>query len=346
MPKSPLFSLQQILYRLTGAATQEARATLDESEPDKPGRFPVSVRPETRVFLEAQAQLWGGSIASVAGTILDGLAMTELKGGEAAMRGTAERLALLIEEHDLSYPAAAELLVGVGITLGDLSSAEALREKLTSKAIREIASRFCVSYDWLAGKSNTMTEVGLHTWYKAAHSAANSLWEAKQSWERVKLLVVTPTDTDLEIKDDGDDYRKLPHVFPVLQKERTLPGGERFVAYEIWEEGRWSYWRCRHYLKLLFYFAERAGIYSIGKRVSDEEYRQLYNGKILPVTVFKMLGHTTWHPDDYVPFGNRKPTRDAEEWASIANSDMYSSTFRHFEELLAQGRMELHSVAQ
>ncbi|MEX3556367.1 MAG: hypothetical protein VB131_07405 [Burkholderia gladioli] len=270
--------------------------------------------------------------------------MTELKGGEAAMRGTAERLALLIEEHDLSYPAAAELLVGVGITLGDLSSAEALREKLTSKVIRDIASRFHVSYDWLAGKSNTMTEVGLHTWYKAAHSAANSLWEAKRSWERVKLLIVTPSEADLQIKDDGDDHRTLPHIFPVLQKERTLPGGERFVTYEIWEEGRWSYRRCRDYLKLLFYFAERAGIYLIGKRVSDEEYRQLYNGKILPVTVFKSLGHITWHPDDYVPFGNRKPTRDAEEWVSIANSDDYSSALQHFDEVLKRDRYAARPV--
>jgi hypothetical protein len=62
MPLKPFFSLQQILYRMSGIATQEARESaqaITSEESDKPGRLPVTVRPETRLFLEAQARLWG-----------------------------------------------------------------------------------------------------------------------------------------------------------------------------------------------------------------------------------------------------------------------------------------------
>jgi hypothetical protein len=338
MPKNPFFSLQQILYRLSGAATLEARQSLDDPEQQKPGRFPVTVRPETRAFLEAQANAWGGSIASVAGTILDGVAMIEIKGGESAMRGTTERLALVIEEHSLSYPAAAEVIDGSGITLGDLSSVEALRGKLTSRVLRDIAQRFVVNYDWLAGKADAMTEVGLHSWYKTATEAAEALWEAKNACSRVKLIVVTTVGADLDIKDYGDAFLNVPHFYPVLQKEKVLPGGELFVTYEIWDQGPWTHWRCRHYLKLLLYFAELANIHSIGKCLRSDEYESLYNGKVLPATMFKPHRHSSWHPDDYVPFRGGVPTKDAAEWHAIANDPEYASVFERFKEIVERER--------
>jgi hypothetical protein len=346
MPKKPFFSLQQILYRLSGAATQEARESLDDPDELKPGRFPVVVRPETRAFLEAQAKAWGGSIAIVAGTILDGIAMVELKGGESAMRGTAERLALVIEEHGLSYPAAAEVLEGSGITLSDLSSVEALRGKLTSKVLREIAQRFVVSYDWLTGKSEAMTQVGLHSWYKTAIEAAETLWEAKKTCARVKLIVVTTTGANLDAKEHGESLAHAPHFLPVLQKEVALPGGENFVTYEIWEQGPWTYWRCRHYLKLLLYFAELTNIQSIGKYLSNDEYADLYNGRVLPATMFKPHGHSTWHPDDYVPFKGNKPTKDPAEWHAIANDREYAHVLHRFSEMVETERFTARTVVQ
>ncbi|CAB3754009.1 hypothetical protein [Paraburkholderia humisilvae] len=329
------FSLQQIIYRLIGAANQEARAAL-ESEPDKPGRFPVQVRPDTRAFLEAYAKTWGGSIASVAGAILDGVAMTQMHGAEAAMRGTVERLSLLIEEHDLSYPAAAEILTRFGITLADLSSPDALRGKLTAPRLESIAQEFCVKYDWLAGKSSTMTSGELHMWYKAADKAAEILWTGKHSGEDVKLILVTGASSNLEAKtEDGLAARHMPHVLPVIERRRALPGGEFFTRYELWEEGRWSYWRARHYLKLVVFFAQKCHIHVIGYRIDDDAYDHLVAGKVLCGSLFKHR-NVTWYPDDYVPYAGRPPAKDPQEWATIESSDDYHWTFRRFNEILSE----------
>ncbi|HIH2745408.1 TPA: hypothetical protein ACYLN4_001088 [Burkholderia lata] len=338
MPIKPFFSLQQILYRMSGIATQEARENAQavaDMEGDKPSRLPVTVRPETRLFLEAQAKLWGGSLASIAGTILDGVAAMEMKGANAALRGTAERLALVIEEHQLSYPGAAEVIRDLGITLGDLYSVEALRDKLTSEVLRAIATRFDLSYDWLAGKSSAMHESASQTWYKCPAKAAESLVALKRQFERIKLIIVTTTDADLKITDDSNSTQDLPHCFPVIQKERTLPGGEALVTYEIWEEGRWSYQPCRHDLKLVLSFAERADIYVIGKMLPRDDYRDLYQGHVLAATAFR--AHlSSWHPDDYVPFRGNRPTLDPDDWDALAK---YSETaFRRFDEIVGRER--------
>ncbi|NIE63146.1 hypothetical protein [Burkholderia sp. Ax-1719] len=328
-------SLQQVLYRILAAANQDAREIL-EVEPDRPGRFPVTVRPETRAFLDAHAQRWGGSVASVAGAILDGVAMSELRGGESSMQGTAERLSLLLDEHDLSYPAAAEAFEEIGLTLSDLSSTEALRGKLTSLRLRAIAEMFHVRYDWLAGKSEAMIDGEVHRWYKSVYGAAADLWDAKCRGGTVKLIVVTSANANLEIKDEeGVSYRDAPHFMPVIYRARTLPGGETLGTYEVWEEGRWSYWRSRHHLKMVVYFATLARIDVIGKQLSEAEYGALRNGSVLPASVLDRL-HSFWHVDDYVPHHGSAPSLDKGEWLSIAAGDDFKWAEKQFKELVAK----------
>ena len=155
-------SLQEILYRLVGVATD---ASLKQPASTKPGRFPVVVRPETRAFLEAQAEHLGGSIAGVAGAILDGVAMAT-QGGTATLRGVAERFNILIQEHQLSFPGAVEALADLGLTLADFASVETLQLKLSSPVLRSVAERFYVEYDWLAGKGDRVVTPTPHCWYK------------------------------------------------------------------------------------------------------------------------------------------------------------------------------------
>src|SRR6218665_2356023 len=141
-------SLQEILYPLGCAASTPSQ---NQPPSTRPGRFPVVVRPETRAFREAQAEYLGGSIAGVAGAILDGVAMTT-QGGTGALRGVAERFNILLKEHDLSIPGAVDALADLGFTLADFASVEALQLKLSSSTLRSVADRFHVKYDWLSGK--------------------------------------------------------------------------------------------------------------------------------------------------------------------------------------------------
>ena len=323
-------SLQEILYRLVGAASN---ASLKQPVSTKPGRFPVVVRPETRAFLEAQAAYLGGSIAGVAGAILDGVAMAT-QDGPAALRSVAERFNILIQEHQLSFPAAVEALADLGFTLADFSSVETLQLKLSSPVLRGVAERFHVEYDWLAGKGDQVFLPTPHCWYKSVEVAAAKLVDAKRTCVNAELTLYVKKDTNLDMVDDEQDWNRLPHFLPVLTRTKALPGGEALETYEVWDEGRWSYWRCREHIKLAVYFAYRLGVHVTGKRLAPADYDLLINGGAVPATVLhRNPGGVAWHPDDYVLPGS--PVAKApEEWKTIVANPDYADTFEHFNELL------------
>jgi hypothetical protein len=333
-------SLQEILYRLVGAATEKSTP---EQVSTKPGRFPVVVKPETRVFLETQADYLGGSIAGVAGAILDGVAMATQRrdGGTVALRGVAERFNLLIQEHELSFPAAVEALSDLGFTLADLASIEALQLKLSSSIIRQLADRFYVNYDWLVGKSDTPLNRFLHFWYQAERDAADRLVEAKSLSNVSELILLIDDKADLNSTNDDQVSGKPPHFIPVLKQMQELPGGETLERYETWEEGRWSYWRCRDHIKLVIYFGVRLGVHVSGKTISSEDYALLSSGRVLTATIMRRnAGRASWHPDDYV-HPDSPVAKAPEEWRSIEASSYYASTFKYFNQLLKdQGVVE------
>lgn len=329
-------SLQEILYKLVGAASEEASKTATSSNP---GRFPVVVRPETRAFLEAQANYLGGSIAGVAGAILDGVAMSTMgsDAAPAAMRGIAERFNLLLSEHKLSYPAAVEALADLGFSLADFASNETVQLKLTSPVLRQVAERFHVSYEWLAGKSDFILEGAQHSWYKAAETAAKKMLDAQVQFETVQLTILIKDDADLRVVEDEGDWARLPHFIPVLSCTKALPGGEELTVHEVWEEGRWSYARCREYIKLAIYFAVKTGVYVRGRALSLADYDRLQNARVLPATIMNGAVVGNWHPDDYVEPGSAV-AKAPEEWLAIRDSEVYRSAFAHFQAILATRR--------
>lgn len=326
-------SLQEILYRLTGAATE---ASMKQSTSTNPGRFPVVVRPETRAFLEAQAAHLGGSIAGVAGAILDGVAMTTLAraGGASTLRGVAERFNILIQEHDLSLPAAAEALADLGITLADLASLDALQLRLSSPVLRSVSERFYVNYGWLAGKDDQIFQPTPHCWYKEMEAAADKLVEAKQTCARIELTLFVKHGADLGVIDEDQEWSRLPHFLPMLTRIRDLSGGEALETFEVWDEGRWSYVPCREHIKLVVHFAYRLGIHVMGKHLAPADYDLLIEGGALPATILRRNpSHVSWHPTDYVVPGSAV-AKDSEEWKRIVAHKDYEPTFRHFEKLL------------
>lgn len=323
-------SLQEILYRLVGAASN---ASQSQPTSNKPGRFPVVVRPETRAFLEAQAEYLGGSIAGVAGAILDGVAMATQE-GMGALRGVAERFNILVKEHRLSIPGATEALADLGFTLADFASVEALQLKLSSATLRSVAERFHVEYDWLSGKDDTVFSPAPGTWYKAVEAAADTLVEAKRSCVHAELALYIKKGTDLEMIDDERGPSSLPHFIPVLTRTQDLAGGETLETYEVWDEGRWSYWRCREHIKLVVYFAYRLGIHVTGRQLTPIDYDLLVNGRALPSTILhRNPGAATWHPDDYV-LPDSAVAKASGEWTSIVTRPEYADTMAYLNEVL------------
>lgn len=323
-------SLQEILYRLVGAASDTAQR---QPATNKPGRFPVVVRPETRAFLEAQAEYLGGSIAGVAGAILDGVAMAT-QGGTGALRGIAERFNILLEEHDLSIPGAVDALADLSFALADFASVEALQLKLSSATLRSVAERFHVEYDWLSGKNDTVFVPAPGTWYKAMEAAADTLTKAKRSCINVELALYVKKGTDLAVIDDEGGLNNLPHFIPVLTRTHDLAGGEALETYEVWEEGRWSYWRCREHIKLVVNFAYRLDVHVTGRHLTPTDYDLLVNGSALPATILhRNTRAATWHPDDYV-LPSSAVAKAPDEWRSIITKPEYADTVAYFNEVL------------
>lgn len=335
-------NLQQILYRLVGEGIRDASK---RDSPPAPGRFPVVVRPETRVFLESQAKALGGSIAGIAGAILDGVALTTMHrdGGPFSLGSVAERFNLLIHEHRLSFPAAAEALKPMGITLHELSNAERLLEALNAERLAQIAKLFSINYDWLVGKSDQPGNSQGHAWYKNALGAAETMLAAMSEADEVELCVVCPEGTDFSRHDDSN-WDKAPHFIPVLIRRRHLPGDECLELFDVWEEGRWSYWRCREQIKFVFFFAiwlmlgKKDGgrvpghLHLKGHCVPNEDYVRLRDETAIPASVLAKSRHVDWHPDDYV-MPNSPQAKDKEEWLRMRASDDNRSFFDAIEKL-------------
>lgn len=148
-----------------------------------------------------------------------------------------------------------------------------------------MADRFYVEYDWLAGKGDQVFAPTPHCWYKSMDVAAAKLVGAKRTCVTAELTLYVKKDTNLDMVDDEQDWNRLPHFLPVLTRTKALPGGEALETYEVWDEGRWSYWRCREHIKLVVYFAYRLGVHVTGKRLAPTDYDLLINGGAVPATV-------------------------------------------------------------
>lgn len=335
-------NLQELFYRLAGVGAQRARES--DTNADSPARFPVVVHPSTRRFLQAEAQVFGTSIAGMAGSILDAVAQTTTGAdpGALALRSIGERLHLLLREHDLSIPAAAEVLAPFGIGLSELSSASTLEPALKGDRVRQIADYFHANYEWLVGKDGQPGRSEPHSWYKAAAAGALRAYQRSLDGWEVRLLLVRARDHRF------DDARALDHadvakVIPVLESTRTLECGEDLTCYEQWETGSWSYWKSRYYLKIMTYFlvdqrysAPFRDIRTVhGVTLETDSFRSLEAKRAIPASVLRQFQRVDWHPDDYV-IPSSAVAKEIGEWRQILESQELRSELNSFEPALKQ----------
>lgn len=339
----PIASFQELLYRIVSKATSSSDAAVVDQSAST--RFPVVVQPVTRVFLETQAKALGGSMAGLAGALLDGFVQSEIEGGKHLAKIPIERLMLLIKEHGLSMPAAAEVLSPFGIGAVDLADEDRLLAKLTVLAVQQIAAHFHVNYDWLAGKKSWPTSFQAHTWYKNQTGVAYEFIERASTCEQMELIVVRVSGIDYEgqasmIESPDVADAEVPRFIPVLAFTYRVGDSERYTTYKALDEGRWSYWRCRDHIKMVIYFVtelariKRMRVSVGGRDWPLEKYLQFARGDTLVVaTLEDPRNNQMWHPDDYVePWS--AVAKSKAEWLSIVNDAQYRSTFEQFQKLL------------
>jgi hypothetical protein len=236
------------------------------------------------------------------------------------MQAISDRFTLLLHEHQLSFPAAAEALQPLGLGLEQLSDRQKMKTALTSERLADLANLFYVDYDWLCGKTPTPgAQRGFH-WYKNPVGAAEMIVTAMDQYPEVELCLVCSRGTDFSIHDDDLPQRKLPHVLPVLIRRRPLPGNETLEVFESALEGRWSYWPCRRDLKILIHFANAASLRGAslrltGRYVAPEEYARLRDGSILAASLLAGSRRCDWFPEQYVAL--KGETKESKDWKGI-----------------------------
>ena len=331
------------MYRLTSQATHQALQNSANTD-DATYRFPVVVRSQTRAFLEAQATALGASMAGLSGSILDSVAASQIEAVAYSSEGITSRFYLLLKEHGLSLPAAAEVLRELRITAGDMSAPAVLLEKLTVQNIEWISNHFGVSYEWLAGSSDNAIPFRHGTWYKSQIAGAHRLVELSQGADSVNFCLVRRAGFEYE-NDSAKTYEASrpnaaePEFYPVVRTWHRAGPQEEYETFEAWDVGRWNYWRCREHIKIVVYFATHlARLPSLDIRVSGltldpKTFASLSEGKILLPTIFRSSGAIQWHPDDFVEPSSHV-AKDPAEWRRILSSADYASDFKAFSGLL------------
>lgn len=335
-------TFRDIIARLTRQATVSALRA-DVPPGDAALRFNVSVRPETRAFLTAQAEALGSSLAAISGNILDSVAAAECETVGYSRELLTSRFYLLLKEHGLSLPAAAEVLRSRGITAGDMSDQKLLLEKLDTKTLEWLADHFHVRYDWLAGQSDFPLRPRSGIWYKNQMAAALHLAALASSGAHVELVIARCAGNvdyaDVESKDENAANEDALHFVPFVRVSHQAGPREHYETFEVWEHGRWNYWRCREHIKMAIYFAtkirsSRGGqVFVSGMSLPPDEFSSLLNGSALMPSLVRKHRNVSWHPDDFVePWS--AAAKDKPEWASILGSGDYQSVFQEFEQFL------------
>ena len=317
-------SLEKLLQRLVGRGTQLAAST-----PVRDARTPTSIRlkPETKHFLEAQAQVLNTSVQGLIDAILDGVVAATTDDPTSRLRAIRERFFLLMEAHGLDLPAAVELMAPFGFTLSTLNSVDRLLDLMTPAAINHLADAFHVRSEWLRGDGNqTIRSGGYVHWYKEVPGTAQRLVALAAAGKKPELMFIRRRGADFEgaFKDNDQGNAPREPIGIVMRMRHETPSGTHFTTYEVWQFERWNYGPCRQDLKLLLAFCEQFRVFTVGHELPEEDLDQLVRGAQLPVTLLDRLGAMSWHPDDYAGF-RFEITQERGEWLGVAERYRKSS---------------------
>nr|WP_315239977.1 hypothetical protein [uncultured Albidiferax sp.] len=317
-------SLEKLLQQLVGRGTQLAAST-----PVRDGRMPTSIRlkPETRHFLEAQAQVLNTSVQSLIDVILDGVVEATTDTPSARLRSIRERFFHLMEVHRLDLPAAVELMAPYGFTLSALNNVDRLLDLMKPDAINHLAETFHVRKAWIRGeRDETIRSEGYVRWYKEVPMAAQRLIAHVKAGDKPELMFIRRRGADFEgaFKDNDAGNARIEPVGVVMRMTRETPSGTRYTTYQMWQFERWNYGPCRQQLKLLIAFCEQLRISVVGHELPEDAIKQLVGGTLLPASLLDRLGAISWHPDDYAGF-RFEITQERGEWLGLAEQYRKSS---------------------
>ncbi len=313
-------SLESILQRLVRHGNQIARNTAINTD-NKNTPTSIRLKPETKHFLDIQAEALNTSTHSLISMILDGVAETNTDATTGILRTIRERFFYVFQSHGLTLLDVVDLMKGYGFSLSSLENNNQVLNLLTRDAIRYVANMFFCSQKWLMGASDDQRDFTYDVnWYKKTYEIATKLISYHRDGFDPEVFFIRRENADFvnakESKDDGSNNEPIG-IF--IRLSRAKADGTRFYVYQTGELQRWNYRRYREQLKLLICFCEQANsvvTYS-GHELSKKDIDAVFYGRCLPNDVLRQAGQKTWFPRRYVGISG-DVLEEADEWADVA----------------------------
>jgi len=296
----PALSLVNILTNLLNGAPRNS-IELDEFDDETDKRIGTTVRfePAVKRFIELQATHLGISNQEFVSMTLKAVMNATLQPQSNQLELMTDRFIEIFDAHGIAM-ADIPRLVPV-IQKSDLLSKKTLLDKLSDDVIATVAELFFVDPLWLKGTSDRPHNLSGKRWYKRVDSIAISLAKYSRQCRGVRVLLVSKNGTNYQqLKEAKDKEDAIPaHVMGVvIQLDRSV-NGINFTTYDVWEAERWNYAPCRHYLKCIALFCEKAGIFCDGATVATEQLSAFFIGNVLAVSALN-YGRGVWHADQFL----------------------------------------------
>ncbi|MCQ4094975.1 hypothetical protein NOM73_06445 [Erwinia persicina] len=255
-----MFRLTQLFQSLivTGnkAAAEKKNSAQEQSAKELTS---VRLRPETKTYLQAQSEAFGVSLSQVINMILDGVVSMETKSiNENKSKAIYDKVMTLFESHKINPVEMVKMLSNYNLKLSHISSADLFLDYVTDEMIKDISEWFSVDYEWIVGNTDKIYSPRVNTWYKSSYEFSLSVLEKSYNLTDFKVYAIKNSNVSFEQAEERNDNESRLDVGFVLSYKNEV-NGVWYTKYEVCEFQNWNYWKCRGYLKYVFYFLDALG---------------------------------------------------------------------------------------
>ncbi|WP_168385866.1 hypothetical protein [Erwinia amylovora] len=281
----------------------------------------IRLRPDTKAYLQSQSEALGVSLSQVINMILDGVVSMETKSSaDNRVKKLYDRIMSLFESHHINPVEMVKMLSDYKIKLSHIRSPEIFVDHITTDMIKDIAAWFSVDYNWITGDSNYIYDPRSNSWYKDSYNFCVDLLGKSYSLSNFKIYVVVKKGVSFHLAEEyGDNDSRLDVGFILSYTNHV--NGVCFTKYEVCEFQRWNYYKCRSYLRFIFYFLNKlySKVMSYSISFDEKVINGLKGGVVLPSTIVKLTSDT-WNFAEYI--GNIKHNLNIE-----TNAEEYLERF-------------------
>jgi hypothetical protein len=241
--------LKDLLNAAIGRGTETTKRKADE--PMETVSTTVRFGGDLRLFLEAQAEAWGGvSTQAVITTILNGTMHETLEHNRNQVDVVPRRILDIFDRHQIDMLTAAEIL---GVPFADMTP-ERLLLHIDNPMVDRLSKTFNVRREWMLGQWETPGSYPI-TWYKELQTAVRHILDRVMDEEilSVRVVFLTGESWDLfkMLNTEGRD-----NVVTLIELTRQTPSGHQYTTYDRLQELHWNDEVTRSYILTLAMFCD------------------------------------------------------------------------------------------